>query len=513
GYLHTGMKTVLSADDLADPTIPKVPDFEIHPPIDPDFVIVTVSPPRSPQEVAFALPIEAGLSVTTGDAPTEIFLFDERHHLIAQGADRLQRDLGPGRYRVQVRAGETTAEKEIALPGGRLSVDFPPLTFASPAPLPNTALSDADHRQAAIAQSRETHVRTGEGSQVYVVARDWRAPEITPSQDHPAAGLLLLDAAGATVADIGARSWSDLRERPLAACNVEVTPGPYRLSLTTQDGQRFEQSVIAAAGWQTQVFLLVRADDWVPGGSRLDLNGAAILMADLGRRAAFDPDQPEERLVELLRFGLAGRRQVLSDQLRWLLAQESVNPMLGILGGHVLLRDPAADPELLRTLVATLRAAVGPLRHPDVEALALRTEPPAGSDAFATPPMLRRSWSLVLDATVTQPALVPAGSLAASIADRIWGVEPWLIWETAPADETEVSFGLAEASPAGPQDSDIELALRRQLQPPTGRADADVEIGLESAGGAAAEPDEATMRRLVKTLGLPRARVEEMLGK
>jgi hypothetical protein len=73
------------------------------------------------------------------------------------------------------------------------------------------------------------------------------------------------------------------------------------------------------------------------------------------------------------------------------------NPMLGILGMHLLLKNQESDTELLQTIIQNLRNLLGD-PHPDVEALALRLEQ-TGSYVFQSPPMMRRSWSLVVNAT------------------------------------------------------------------------------------------------------------------
>jgi hypothetical protein len=277
---------------------------------------------------------------------------------------------------------------------------------------------------------------------------------------------------------------------------------------------------------------LQRADDSTGDVPRIDLSGATVFMAPLDRVDRFDPERSQNRLIELARQALASRRQILTPNLREMLAQNLDDPTLGIFGGHLLLLDPEPDLELLRLVVGNVRGMLGQAPHPDVEALALRLDPSSVTHVFENPPMLRRSWTLALEASVTRPELVPASSAASTIADRIWGEESWLIWQRPAESQSEVAFGLPMEDIAVEPDQ-IHVALRRQLGPrsrrsSTARRDSapDVEFAVGPVGGDASsrvegdgehaaltELDEAEIRRLVATLGVPRARLEEILAK
>jgi hypothetical protein len=280
------------------------------------------------------------------------------------------------------------------------------------------------------------------------------------------------------------------------------------------------------------VFLLRRGHDANGEAARIDLSGATVFMAPRERDDRFDPERSQSRLVELAQHALTGRRQILSPRLREILGQNLDDPMLGMFGGHLLLLDPEPDLDLLRRIVEKVRGLLGQASHPDVEALALRLEPSAVTHVFENPPMLRRSWTLALAASVTRPELVPVSSAASTVADRIWGEEPWLIWQSPPRSQADVEFGLPMAGVTVEPD-EIDVALRRQLaplapsRPATRRGSTpDIEFAVGPAGGdapsraergvepiAPAELDEATIRRLVATLGVPRARLEELLAK
>src|SRR5262249_43973089 len=151
----------------------------------------------------------------------------------------------------------------------------------------------------------------------------------------------------------------------------------------------------------------------------------------------FHSNNPDLRLSDLARLGLVRERQVLSDELIYaVLFGKFRNPMLGLFGAHLLLLKTESAEEKkdlaghLPVIIGNLRGLFGP-RHPDVGALALALGDPPAVTAFAVPPLLRRSWSMIVNATVARPDLVPAGSLSARVADRLLAYEPWLLWSAS----------------------------------------------------------------------------------
>jgi hypothetical protein len=249
--------------------------------------------------------------------------------------------------------------------------------------------------------------------------------------------------------------------------------------------------------------------------------------------------QEHMRLSELAKSGLIERRQVMSNEVYQMIAEKFEDPMLGILGGHLLLLDKERDTELLRTMVTNLRRLVG--RHPDVEALALacKMDKENGDYVFEEPPMLRRSWSIILNSSVANPNLVPSDSLASEIAGHLWGDSPWIIWmgsgEPTLAHSTETRR--EDRSTRGrsvPALSDAEASIAYHL----GLAKSTEEEEMRSSTGpmhiatrkmpklAMRRPcseeemppsdrqkikiDDETARKLVYILGIPRGKIEEM---
>jgi hypothetical protein len=210
------------------------------------------------------------------------------------------------------------------------------------------------------------------------------------------------------------------------------------------------------------------------------------------------------------------------------------SPIGGMFAGHILLLDPEPDYDLLRHVVDQLRELLGD-SHPDVEALALALPEPRPSGTayvFHTPPMLRRSWALVIAATARQPELIPPESLSAAIALRTWADEPWLLFTRL---NTERASDMKPLTPTAEEDEETREAedlLRAHLKrssrgvPATPFA---MDIALDTAGAPPAAPappaqasfpaptsvaaDEDTVQRLVRATGLPRTSVESMLAR
>jgi hypothetical protein len=466
------------------------------------------------------------LDVSSDDRASEIFVINSRLALAARGIGSMGADLEPGIYKVKVRTGPTTREQTVVLQDANtpVRVEVGSLSFHSPAPIPTTDLDNPELRAAAAREAGRVHVAHGHGASIFVYASD--------TASHPISGLSLLNARGTPVANLDRHAASGGHaDLSWAACTVAVDPGLYRFSLAVDKHTRLEQTIVASPGWQTQVFLRRR-----PYGTRAkhrlpNLSGAAVFVQ---RDGVCDLTRPDVRLTELGRLGLRAERRVLLPEL---IAGQLDSPMLGIYAGHLLLLEDQPDLNQLRGLVDALRTLVGD-GHPDVEALALAAQPGATPQIeFRIPPMLRRSWALIVNATAAHPGLVPSDSLAAAVALRTWAEEPWLLWtryttERA-ADLSPRSDTPSPAEEVASVSALLHKYLHRSRRPgPEAPAHALAGPGAAMAGVASdlapsvsqdlAEParsvepssgpaDEATLRRLVRVTGVPRATLDQMI--
>jgi hypothetical protein len=147
----------------------------------------------------------------------------------------------------------------------------------------------------------------------------------------------------------------------------------------------------------------------------------------------------------------------MPDDLRALLDAKFKDPMLGIYGAHLLLLERDLDFSLFEQVVLTLRSMLG-VRHPDVEALALGADIAQASQPFQQPPMLRRSWELLVNASVAQPSLV-AEPLASREPGRLLSEGPWHIWQSSSQEDAAGE----ESADEGLAMSDVEAALAEEI--------------------------------------------------
>ena len=156
------------------------------------------------------------------------------------------------------------------------------------------------------------------------------------------------------------------------------------------------------------------------------------------------------RTVEVARSALAEERSVASSTISESLFVKFENPMLGLFGAHLMLlsreaeRKAAAEErrsmskkrprapvqfrqEQFDEVVRNLADLLGP-DHPDVVALATRTSDPdlPALAPVTMPPLLWRSWLLLIEASHDHPPLVPADTWRR--ACRPLPLRPFLTW-------------------------------------------------------------------------------------
>lgn len=379
------------------------------------------------------------VTVHAADESTEIFVVDGRFRRVADGVGRVKVPLRPGLYTLRFRAGDQQVDQLVEVHPDPPTKEFwgEPVHFEAAAPIENTVTTRRSHAASAEELSRARPEQHGEGSGLFIFARDVDER----SRTRPWTGIGVRDLDGNRVADLkdGELSADD----GFAALHLELDPGTYRLRVETGDVGTYEMFVKTAEGWQTQVFTL--AKDFWSGEARVRRAGLRNASVFMTRDAGFHATDEQVRLTELARQGLAsGRRVVRPADLNKMLWMKYENPMIAIYAAHLLLLHPPVDHTLIKKVLHNLARLVPD--HPDVLALHLRSgagTPPSDLQ-FPSPPMLRRSWDLISRATRRRSSLVPAGSATDLIADELLDSHPWLLHRiqgrsTAPADESQVS--------------------------------------------------------------------------
>ena len=380
------------------------------------------------------------LQVTTGNELTEVFLIDHTFALVDRSIGGLSKLVTPGVYTVKVRLGNVVAERLVVADQHKHVDMSSELTVASAAPISGSSRTHEYHMDAARTESEQVALTAGTGSAVFLMTRSWSPPL---GRSGAPAEMLLRRPDGTTVAELrnlGTEVGSGAD--PARGATIEVDPGAYVLGWYDYDAAvGAEQAVYAVAGWQTQVFLL-REPDEDRGGNY----SVSMLMT----RSGFHPDDSMARTVEVARSALAEERSVASSTISESLFVKFENPMLGLFGAHLMLlsreaeRKAAAEErrsmskkrprapvqfrqEQFDEVVRNLADLLGP-DHPDVVALATRTSDPdlPALAPVTMPPLLWRSWLLLIEASHDHPPLVPADTWRR--ACRPLPLRPFLTW-------------------------------------------------------------------------------------
>ncbi len=351
---------------------------------------------------------QVALSVRAADSLTEVFLADSRFQLIASGIGKAEAAVAPGLYKARFRVGQVQADSLIEVEAGARSkvFDGPAVQFASPAPLAQTLTQRQEQAEAAQELSRTVHLQLGSGSQLFLFFRG-----LSEEAGRPWLGVSLHDISGKLLAEAAQGSCD--AAGAFCGLNIELDPGLYRLRVEDEPGEIYEIFVVTLAGWQTQLFA-VAEKSWQPGvdAVRAALPEAAVLMAELGK--GFDPASPAARQTELLRLGLLHGRKILTEPgLKSLLAAQPLNPMNAVYAAHLIQKPDESG--LTELLASQLDKSLAEL--PDMQAVL----PAAGSRneplAVALPPLLSRSWQLLMEAVSKEKALIPVGSLNEQLKD------------------------------------------------------------------------------------------------
>jgi hypothetical protein len=279
----------------------------------------------------------------------------------------------------------------------------------------------------------------------------WRfgsAIDQTTTRNKKAVGwgdLLLLDSNGQSAFSVPDDENTSFESGACSAVAIEMPPGNYLIRWPSGDPESTNvdlQPISLYSGWTTTIYAAAFDDSQTPRRSTVSIH-----MSRHGQ--TLYPQNSEEAEVntaaELALSTLrTGNCQLSDEQLRVLLRAKFENPMLGLLGAHVLLLEQKPDTGLLKIVIENLRRLIG--HCPDVVALELLAEQRAGSDPsdksrLTFPPMLQRGLQGVTRAEWRQPPddeediLIGVGRLALlrDLADTPWTT----FWHPKGADSAQ----------------------------------------------------------------------------
>jgi hypothetical protein len=391
--------------------------------------------------------------------PVEIRVYDSDLRPVDRGVGTLERkDLPPGIYRVELRAGASSDERLIRLEPGQIYEDLElQLSFASVIPLPSTRTFDQQHLAALQDLSVKLRVPSTAATSELVVFIRVVSTQYASRSDIDFSGytIQLLDANLNLVPE-----FSDALEvnQQQGWCGVSagVEAGGHLLRIeSTSVKKTIDQALFLPAGWQTVVCVPMG-----PQGPMLEASSIQMLPTGQGGfMPTFELNMDLALSLEVATTGLAaGRSLVPRAQIRELLARKFWNPMLGIIGAYCMF-DPATsrserpsstttntgfklkspdDEPLLKEVLDNLNSLMP--GHPDVAAIAEFYREATGVETrspqpVAWPPTMAIGYKQLASVADVGRAVLEENSLAARACSWLTPCGPWTAW---PSDKTAI---------------------------------------------------------------------------
>jgi hypothetical protein len=230
---------------------------------------------------------------------------------------------------------------------------------------------------------------------------------------------------------------SDLK-KGWSAFHAKMAKGTYYLRFTGNPTR--EVPIAVFPRWQTQLFFLHKGETL--------FETLKIFIEKPG----FRPADPETTACDLALNGLQNHQDLLDKKtLDILLHGKFNNPMLGLVGAHILLQRPPTNTgniiEVLRNLHWLLPESI------DLDALACLASAkgiaiPWQQDRFRfdRPPMLKASLDAVIQASIAAPEVIESSSRIPMIAAHVFADSPWTSWEIIRSKTNEPQLTFVHAS-------------------------------------------------------------------
>jgi hypothetical protein len=351
-------------------------------------------------------------------------VYDAQFRPVAEDYGELRLTLPPGLYAVRSQlAGQIEEEIVRHVGPGPTRFQAKRPARSSAAPLAGAQTSHEYYLRPCVEWSRKNTARPlGPGTPsdshlfIFLRARDNAAGK---DQDL-AAGLSLKDSSGRVVCSFTPAETRSDRDDGWLAFSADAASGTYVLSYVGPVPR--EMPVHLYPGWSTQLFLF---HDGQPRFETL-----RVFLAPVG--AGFTPDDPSANALDVALTGLQyyhGARALPAGNL--LVQGEFTNPMVGLVGTYLLLRQEVRERETIRRSLERLAQMLPD--SPDVRALELQAArllgQPLPRTPFERPPMIRAGLEAVIDAAATAPELMPEKGLIDEVADHLYDDSFWSSWE------------------------------------------------------------------------------------
>lgn len=394
---------------------------------------------------------ERTVRLTTDNPQAEILLVDSRFRVVTRGVSPLEKTIPVGIYAVKVKVGDEEKEELFSVrPDGaqQLSLYVKAPAFSTPVPLDNTATTHEYHQAAAqkYLGPDAPRITLGAGSSLMLCVRDPSRTNFSVTADqHPTYaqnfnGFRLLGAEGAVLVDFDKDAEHNVADGFMAA-RVDVAVGSYALAYES-GGERLCIPLPTAANWTLQAYLQVLPLASGTIEMRPDFRDVALIFDRTSN--GFDPQRSDLQAIETVRKGLVeGRNYVDTGNMHEMLSGKFENPILGLYGAHLLLLESPLDLDRFRIVIGNTARLLGD-RYPDVIALAWAYQRHAGQslapvfadfkDALGQltgPPLLARSWDLLVDAAREVNSSLLTSSPAFRVAGDLVAQGVYLTWRSA----------------------------------------------------------------------------------
>jgi len=382
------------------------------------------------------------------DAPEPglgVLVVDAEGGIVGRCADdqsRLELDLPRGLYTVRSTRSGSFAETVVRLDDAKTVKARMPAVFSA-ATIPGAETTheyytypawEVSHKQTAPDQAWNGAIEAG----LLLFAR-------APNRDAYAGedqfvGLSLRTPDGRTLSNFDADVKRD-NDVGWSAYSSRLSHG--LLILEDRGGRPRQVPVPLMRGWQTQLFVMHRRR-LLWEDMRLTMV-AEHELASRRHRSPFDGNAEDVRAALDMDAGLLALQNDTPSVARQLvdsfLNSKFQNPILGLLGAYLMLLhycrerqennlQVKPDPSLIRTVLDNLHALMP--ASADVVALRLLAKDwvePSNLDPIERVPLFRCGAEVLLRAAVTDPALLPEGSLLDAVSDNLYGDTVWTTWE------------------------------------------------------------------------------------
>lgn len=381
--------------------------------------------PTVPQAGTLGVRNLVRLELRTSRPGTQVRVLGERQRVVFEGTvhGSHQLKLPRGRYKIHGQHAEHTVVLPIRLDKPSKVHVFSPRLYTS-APLEGRPSSHEYYTGPSVTWSKkETRppLTNNPQASIFVFVR---APSLERYQAGTklGSGLVLLDAQHRELSHFAdSETVQDLKFGWLAF-NARTSSGTYYLRYSGTPS--VEVPIQFFSGYQSQIFLMHH--------DRPLIETMKIFMSSNAN--GFQPRDEEALAVDAALIGLQNNADLLSDDaLDLLLKGKFHNPMLGLVGAHVLIKR-SEDRQRVALVLRNLRRQLP--NSIDVSALELAARSrevelshPARFLVFSDPPMLRAGLDAVIAASASRATVIARDSAIPQIAPWLYAESPWSSWQ------------------------------------------------------------------------------------